>query len=80
LAYKNITNYDKINIYNPSVVISKNALYASTIEPFMDRNTNAVSDIKRAGIYFQDLISIIEKVKLLGGIRYNYLENTSPIH
>jgi len=75
LAFKNITNYDKINIYNPTVVISKNASYTSTIEPLMDKNTNSISDIKRAGIYFQDLISIFEKVKLLGGIRYNYLEN-----
>jgi iron complex outermembrane receptor protein len=29
----------------------------------------------RVGVYVQDLISIFEKIKLLAGIRYNYLES-----
>jgi len=77
LAYKNITYYDKINIFNPYVVLDKNPIYSNTIEPSMDKNTNAVAKIKRAGIYFQDLITLTTKFKILGGLRYSYLENTT---
>jgi iron complex outermembrane receptor protein len=77
LAYKNITFYDKINIYNPYYILEKNALYANTIEPAMDKNTNALANIKRAGIYFQDLVELNKKLKVLAGLRYSYLENTT---
>ena len=77
LAYKNITYYDKINIYNPSVVIEKNTIYANTIVPTMDKNTHALTEIKRAGVYFQDLIEVTPKLKVLTGLRYSYLENTT---
>jgi iron complex outermembrane receptor protein len=77
LAYKNITFYDKINIYNPYYVIEKNPIYANTIEPNMDKNTNALATIKRAGFYFQDLMDVTTKFKVLAGLRYSYLENTT---
>ncbi len=77
LAYKNITFYDKINIYNPSVILEKNSIYANTIVPTMSKNTNALANVKRAGIYFQDLIDVSKKVKVLAGLRYSYLENTT---
>jgi len=77
LAYKNITFYDKINIYNPYFILDKNPIYSNTIEPSMDKNTNAVANIKRAGAYFQDLITINTKFKILAGLRYSYLENTT---
>ncbi|MDN3677204.1 TonB-dependent siderophore receptor [Flavobacterium paronense] len=77
LAYKNINYYDKINIYNPSVIIIKNAAYANTVIPTMDKNTNTLANVKRAGIYFQDLIEVSTKFKVLAGLRYSYLENTS---
>lgn len=77
LAYKNITYYDKINIYNPYVIIDKNPIYNNTIVPLLDKNTNALANVKRAGVYFQDLIEITTKLKLLAGLRYSYLENTT---
>jgi iron complex outermembrane receptor protein len=77
LAYKTITFYDKINIYNPYYVIEKNPIYANTIEPNMDKNTNALATIKRAGFYFQDLMDVTTKFKVLAGLRYSYLENTT---
>jgi len=77
LAYKNITYYDKINIYNPKFIIEKNSLYANTIVPTMDKNTNTLANVKRAGIYFQDLIELNTKFKVLTGLRYSYLENTT---
>lgn len=77
LAYKNINFYDKINIYNPTVVLEKNTAYANTIVPTMDKNTNSLADVKRAGVYFQDLIEVHSKFKVLAGLRYSYLENTT---
>ncbi|WP_291128972.1 TonB-dependent siderophore receptor [Flavobacterium sp. UBA7682] len=77
LAYKNINYYDKINIYNPYFVIQKNSIYANTIVPSMDKNTNALANVKRAGVYIQDLIELHAKFKVLAGLRYSYLENTS---
>jgi len=75
LAYKNINYYDKINIYNPDVILDKNPIYANTIIPAMDINTNTLVNVKRAGVYFQDLIEVTQKVKVLAGLRYSYLEN-----
>jgi iron complex outermembrane receptor protein len=77
LAYKNITFYDKINIYNPYIIIDKNPLYSNSFEPVMDKNTKALANIKRTGVYFQDLIEANAKFKILAGLRYSYLENTT---
>ncbi|QBZ98359.1 TonB-dependent siderophore receptor [Flavobacterium sangjuense] len=79
LAYKNINYYDKINIYNPNVILAKNPTYANTLIPSMDKNTNTLANVKRAGVYFQDLIEVTQKVKVLAGLRYSYLENTSEV-
>jgi iron complex outermembrane recepter protein len=75
LAFNNITNYDKINIYEPTKVLSKNEIYASTVVPLMSENTNQEAIIKRAGIYVQDFVEFSTKLKLLTGLRYSYLEN-----
>ena len=77
LAYKNINYYDKINIFNPSVILEKNSIYANTVVPTMDKNTNADANVKRAGVYFQDLIELHTKFKVLAGLRYSYLESTT---
>ena len=74
LNYKNITKYDKINIFNPSVV-TKLAPYVKTIVPEMEKNTTADAQIKRAGFYVQDLVELTSKLKVLAGLRYSYLEN-----
>jgi iron complex outermembrane receptor protein len=74
-AFKNITYYDKINIYNPRVIISKNPDYQSAIIPEMEINTDAEATVRRFGIYAQDLIEITEKFKVLAGLRYSYLDN-----
>ncbi len=76
LTYKNITNYDKINIFNPTVA-TKNATYLNSIVPVMDKNTTADAQIKRAGFYVQDLVELTQKIKILTGLRYSYLENST---
>lgn len=75
IAFNNITNYDKINIYDPQKIISKNDIYASTVVPLMTENTNQETKINRAGIYVQDFVEINSKLKLLTGLRFSYLEN-----
>ncbi|MGV3696881.1 TonB-dependent siderophore receptor [Flavobacterium sp.] len=77
LAYKNINYYDYINIYNPKASFDKNPAYANALIPTMDKNTNTLAKVKRAGIYFQDLIELNTKFKVLAGLRYSYLENTT---
>jgi iron complex outermembrane receptor protein len=79
LTYKNINYYDKINIYNPDVILAKNPTYTNTVVPIMDRNTNTLANVKRAGVYFQDLIEVTQKVKVLAGLRYSYLESTTSV-
>lgn len=76
-AFKNITYYDKINIYNPRVIISKNPDYQSAIIPEMEINTDTEATVRRFGIYAQDLVEITEKFKVLAGLRYSYLDNTT---
>ncbi len=75
LNYKNINSYDKINIYNPTKIISKDPLYASTIVPLLDKNTNAETTLKRAGVYLQDLLSLCDQVKVLAGLRFSHIDN-----
>lgn len=77
LAYKNEVWFDKINIYNPQVTFDRNPKYANTAIPTMDKNTNTLANVKRAGVYFQDLIEVTQKVKVLAGLRYSYLENAT---
>ena len=79
LAYKNINWFDKINIYNPEVSFDRNPMYANAAIPTMDKNTNTLANVKRAGFYFQDLIEVTQKVKVLAGLRYSYLENTTSV-
>ncbi|RAJ81932.1 iron complex outermembrane receptor protein [Chitinophaga dinghuensis] len=65
--------YDKINVYNP------NAFPRATYIPTDTLKAVTVSPINRVGIYVQDLISISEKVKVLAGVRFSYLQTESPV-
>ncbi|KDN56106.1 TonB-dependent siderophore receptor [Flavobacterium seoulense] len=48
----------------------------STIVPFPSRTTRlVVTDSKRFGAYFQDLISITDYIKVLAGIRWSWQES-----
>lgn len=75
LNYATINYFDKINIFNPSLVISKNPTYSAATIPILDKNTLADSEIKRAGFYIQDFIEVTSKLKVLTGLRYSYLES-----
>lgn len=77
LNFTTINYFDKINIYNPTVVIGKNATFASSEIPTLNKNTHADAEVKRAGFYVQDFIEFTQKLKVLAGLRYSYLENTT---
>lgn len=77
LNYSNINYFDKINIYNPSVVIGKNPTYSNANIPTLNKNTHADAEVRRAGFYAQDFIELTQKLKVLAGLRYSYLENTT---
>ena len=77
LNYTTINYFDKINIYNPNLIIDKNPNYIAATIPTLDKNTLADADIKRAGFYIQDFIELTTKLKVLTGLRYSYLESTT---
>ena len=75
LNYLTINYFDKINIFNPSLVIDKNPTYSATTIPILNKNTLADAAVKRAGFYIQDFIEVTSKLKVLTGLRYSYLES-----
>jgi len=77
LNYANINNFDRINIFNPSVVGFKYPNYTNTTIPTLNKNTFADAEIQRVGIYAQDFIELTQKLKVLAGLRYSYLESTT---
>lgn len=77
LNFANINNFDRINIYNPYVVLSKNPTYANATIPTLNKNTHADAEVRRTGFYVQDFVELTKKIKVLAGLRYSYLENTT---
>ncbi|MBW4361635.1 TonB-dependent siderophore receptor [Flavobacterium taihuense] len=62
------TNYDTINLYTFDPSTQRNDIPNS-------RNTQIVkTDTNRFGVYFQDLISVTEQIKVLAGIRWSWQE------
>ncbi len=74
IAYKGITKYDSINVFDLDKYKQRNDM------PSLDRNTKTSTPVQRAGAYLQDLIGITAKLKLLAGVRFSYLENGSNVY
>jgi iron complex outermembrane receptor protein len=66
------TNYDNSNIFN----VNKYPL--RTDEPIINPLSKALTPTNRFGAYFNDLISISEKFKVLAGVRWSY-QYVSPV-
>lgn len=62
------TVYDTINIFDLSLHKQRQDI------PQADVSSIATNHTRRVGVYAQDLIEITEKLKLLAGIRYSYIE------
>ncbi len=70
-AYTYVFNpffYDTINIYNLNIYQQNTFIPEATNTRIVQTTTN------NFGIYFQDLISIKEKIKILAGIRWSWQE------
>jgi len=61
-------NYDTINLYNFDPSTQRNDEPNSRNSQIVDTKTN------RFGVYFQDLISLTEQIKVLAGIRWSWQE------
>ncbi len=73
IAYNAINRYDTTNVFEPG------KYKAHTEIPAMTARTLTTSPISRAGVYVQDLISVCEKIKVLAGIRFSYLETFGDV-
>lgn len=62
-------NYDKINLYNFDPSKQRND------EPNSRNSQIAKTETNRFGVYFQDLISVTEQIKVLAGIRWSWQES-----
>ncbi|HYJ37965.1 MAG TPA: TonB-dependent receptor, partial [Chitinophagaceae bacterium] len=63
---KNI--YDSINVFDLNKFIPRSDI------PDMTSTTLTHTPINRVGVYVQDLVEVLEKVKLLAGLRFSYQE------
>lgn len=72
-AYNAVNRYDTVNVFD------MNKYKARFDMPNMTPRTLTSSPINRIGIYVQDLISFTDKIKLLAGIRFSYLETFSNV-
>lgn len=74
IAYNGVTNYDTINVFNINPEIQRTDI------PTLTEKTKTGSPRKRAGFYVQDLISVTDKIKVLAGVRFSYLETYSNVY
>lgn len=63
--------YDSINVFNLDLYPQRQDI------PNIDLNQITENPIDRVGVYVQDHLSITEKIKVLAGIRFSYIESTS---
>jgi iron complex outermembrane receptor protein len=73
LSFNSLSNYDTTNVFNINVDNQRSDI------PTLTEKTMTRTPQKRAGIYIQDLICISNKVKILLGVRYSYLETNSNV-
>jgi iron complex outermembrane receptor protein len=74
IAFNGITNYDTINVFDVNRETQRTDI------PSLTEKNNTGNPRNRAGVYLQDLISVSEKIKVLAGVRFSYLESFSKIY
>ncbi|MCB2408721.1 TonB-dependent receptor [Hymenobacter lucidus] len=65
--------YDSINVFDRSRVVASPAKRVSGFDELY-AGSRALGSTRRAGFYAQDLLSLTEKIKVLAGLRWSYLE------
>ncbi len=71
------TNGD--NATTATINLNNENSWASGYEPATVKKDLTRTPTRRVGVYIQDLVSITEKLKVLAGIRWSYLENMKPL-
>ena len=71
--------YDSLNVLDPS---RKLGTPRNRVSGYNDLryNTRTLGNTRRAGFYAQDLISLLDNVKLLAGVRWSYQETPSDVY
>src|SRR6185369_6846237 len=69
-----VSKYDTLNVFDLTKYKQRNDI------PDMTLKTITTAPIKRVGVYVQDMISVTEKIKVLAGVRYSYLETFSNVY
>ena len=72
--YTTLSRYDTLNVYSMN---SDNRRRVRNDAPVLPRTTISQPITNRVGVYAQDLISVGEKLKVLLGVRYSYIDNKS---
>lgn len=79
-------DYSQADAYSYTLATTNNVLYldtpstwASVAQPEATQNTKNRINTRRLGAYVQDFVGLTDKVKLLAGLRWSYLENMPTI-
>lgn len=72
-AVDNKNVYDTINIYDLSRYVQRTDI------PNIDLTRITENPVNRMGVYVQDMVSVLEKLKFLAGVRYSYIESSSDV-
>ncbi len=70
-AFNTLNKYDSINVFDLNKYLQRNDI------PDLTYKSRTRNPVRRAGIYMQNLVSFSEKLKLLAGLRFSYLETFS---
>lgn len=73
-AYTQFARYDTVNIFKI------NEDQGRLNQPIMAQSTTTTAPVNRFGVYFQDLIHLSDKFKLLTGLRYSYQQTSSEVY
>ena len=74
IAFNPISQYDTVNVFDLSKYKQRKDI------PDLTRRALTSAPVSRAGIYIQDLISLTDKIKLLAGVRFSYLDIVSKVY
>ncbi len=67
------------NINNGNINLYDQSTWGSGYTPNSEKRDLTRTPTRRVGFYVQDLISITEKLKVLAGVRWSYIENMAPL-
>lgn len=67
------------NTANGNILLTDESTWASGYEPAFAKKDLTRTPTRRAGVYVQDLIAVTDKLKVLAGLRWSYLENRAPM-